>query len=134
MDYVFWASVLGEELATILVSYDIGCQWKINLDKRFPAMPSLLKSDSVSGEPRPTIRVGLPVWHGAVHEESCTMANSLRYKTGAGMTDGEGVERVWSGLNPIATSTKEMHADGRHENLEDSIDNHNFQKNLTLGR
>lgn len=62
------------------------------------------------------------------------MANSLRYKTGAGMTDGEGVERVWSGLNPIATSTKEMHADGRHENLEDSIDNHNFQKNLTLGR
>ncbi|KAF9001442.1 hypothetical protein BDZ89DRAFT_929683, partial [Hymenopellis radicata] len=132
MDFIFWASLLGEEIADILVSYDIGCQWKVHLHKRRDGMPAFLKADPPDGVNRPSITVALPVWHGAVHEEECTYANSLRYTTGAAMTDGEGVERVWSHLNPLATSTREMHADGRHENIEDAADNHNFQKNLGL--
>ncbi|KAF9017051.1 hypothetical protein BDZ89DRAFT_961443 [Hymenopellis radicata] len=135
MNYVFWASILGEGVADIMVSYDIGCQWQVKLQQRRSGMPALLKEDIVDGSPEGTkVHVGTPVWHGAVYEQDCMMSNSLRYKTGAGMTNSEGMERVWAALNPTATATKEMHANGRHENLEDAADNHNFQKNLALGK
>ncbi len=126
MDYIFWASLLGEEVVDILVSYDIGCQWQVHLAKQHKGMPTLLRANPPAGINRPSITVALPVWHRAVHEEDCTYANSMRYRTGAGMTDGEGVKRMWSLLNPFATATREIHADTRHENLEDAIDDHNF--------
>ncbi|KAF8888005.1 hypothetical protein CPB85DRAFT_1258228 [Mucidula mucida] len=111
MDYIFWALLLGEEVADILVSYDIGCQWQVHLAERHKGMPALLRADPPAGVNCPSIMVALPVWHGAVHEEDCTYANSMRYRTGAGMTDGKGVERGWSLLNPFATATREMHTD-----------------------
>ncbi|KAF9014806.1 hypothetical protein BDZ89DRAFT_918102, partial [Hymenopellis radicata] len=128
MDYIFWAAILAVNLLMVLLSYDIGCQWKVHLLERKKRLPALLKGDD-----SPTVRVGTPVWHAGVHEESCETSNSLRFKEGAAMTDGEGVERVWGRLGPWATATREMHVDGRHENLEDVIDQHNFSKNLGLG-
>lgn len=98
--------------------------------KRRVKMPGLLRGDP---DRSVRIRVALPVWHGGVHEEACTTSESLRYKTGAAMTDGEGVERVWSVMNPLAWATKEMHEDGRHETLEDGIDARSFDKDLGLG-
>ncbi|KAF9014796.1 hypothetical protein BDZ89DRAFT_1220444 [Hymenopellis radicata] len=129
MDYIFWAAIMAVNLLMVLLSYDIGCQWKVHLLERKKQLPALLKGDE-----SPTVRVGTPVWHAGVHEESCETANSLRFKEGAAMTDGEGVERVWGRLGPWATATREMHVDGRHENLEDVIDQHNFSKNLGLGK
>lgn len=130
MDYIFWASILGEDLLQLMVSYDVGCQWKINLTERRKHLPAVLREER-EGQ---TICVGLPVWHGGVHEEACGSAESLRYKLGAGMTDGEGVERVWSKLGPKAWATKEMHENTRHESLEDTMDDLNWTKNLGLGR
>lgn len=40
---------------------------------------------------------------------------------------------MWSVMNPLAWATKEMHEDGRHENLEDGIDARSFDKDLGLG-
>jgi hypothetical protein len=117
----------------ILLSYDVGCQWRIHLEERKKHLPAVLKHDPGSGVPPVKVRVGLPVWRGGVHVEKCATEHSLRYKTGAGMTDGESVERVWSLLNPKAMATKEMHVDGRHENLEEAIDAHNFAKLMGLG-
>ena len=130
MDYVFWASILGEDLLQFMVSYDVGCQWKINLNERRKRLPTILRED---GESR-KICIGLPVWHGGVHEDACASSESLRYKKGAGMTDGEGVERVWSKLGPKSWATKEMHENNRHESLEDTMDDLNWTKNLGLGK
>ncbi|KAF7290052.1 CxC2 domain-containing protein [Mycena chlorophos] len=80
-----------------------------------------------------TVQYGLPVWHAPAHTEECQEENDLSLKPGVGKTDGEGIERFWSGLNPAAYSTKEMGLGHRADVIDDRIDNHNFLKNLTLG-
>ncbi|KIY60722.1 hypothetical protein CYLTODRAFT_495541 [Cylindrobasidium torrendii FP15055 ss-10] len=58
MDYVFWASIVGEQLAEIFVTYDIGCQWRINLlGKRFADVPDEIRP---ADDAMPTINVALP--------------------------------------------------------------------------
>ncbi|KAJ7016350.1 hypothetical protein C8F04DRAFT_1281664 [Mycena alexandri] len=76
---------------------------------------------------------GLPVWHAAAHERSCQAQNSLSYMVGAGRTDGEGIERTWSVLNPLGWATKEKSQGGRADAIEDKINHHNFEKNINQG-
>ncbi|KAJ7161448.1 hypothetical protein C8R43DRAFT_1123892 [Mycena crocata] len=127
MDYIFWCSIIGLTLM-ILVSYDIACQWKINLMTRKLKMP-----DTIKPLAELEIEYALPVWHAAAHERDCQAQNSLAYTEGAARTDGEGIERTWSGLNPAAWSTKEMGEGARHDALEDRIDHHNWEKNISQG-
>lgn len=128
MDYVFWSSIRGHQFECLTVSYDISCQWKIHLWDRLQLLPSELQV------PRNSIRMhfGLPVFHAPVHKADCHDENTLRHLDGVGMTDGEGVERVWSDFNPLAASTKEMGPGNRH----DAVDNHagfrNWEKNTGL--
>ncbi|KAJ7437720.1 hypothetical protein FB451DRAFT_1416704 [Mycena latifolia] len=63
----------------------------------------------------------------------CQTKNSLNYLEGVGQTDGEGIERTWAGLNPVGWATKEMGNGGRHDALEDKIDHHNWEKNISQG-
>jgi hypothetical protein len=85
--------------------------------------------------PLDTIKVqfALPVSHASSHEESCRNANSLSFKPGVGKSEGEGIERTWSTLNPAAYHTKDMSLSNRVDTLEDKIDSHNFLKNVGLG-
>ncbi|KAF9010381.1 hypothetical protein BDZ89DRAFT_916697, partial [Hymenopellis radicata] len=110
----------------IMLSYDVGCQCRVHLLDRKPLLPDVLQHDESEGRPALSVRVGLPVWHGSAHVEKCVTEHSLRYKTGAAMTDGEEIECVWSRLNLKAMVMKEMHQDGRHENIEKAINAHNF--------
>ncbi|KAJ8469906.1 hypothetical protein ONZ45_g16729 [Pleurotus djamor] len=126
MDYILFSSILGLALHLLCVSYDIACQWKINLPKRRENLPSHLQATNVA------IHTGLPIWHSVAHEQSCQMSNSLQFQQGVGCTDGEGIERVWSLLNPASWSTRVMGAGARQDNLEDRIDFHNWQKNIKL--
>ncbi len=80
------------------------------------------------------MNVTLPVWHGDVHVVKCKTKNSLMYQDGVEKLDGEGVERTWSAFNPMAWQTKEMHPEVRHDAIEDRVDQHNFQKNVGLGK
>ncbi|KAJ7081651.1 hypothetical protein B0H15DRAFT_924210 [Mycena belliarum] len=128
MDYIFLSSVIGLTLIMLTVSYDIACQWRINLRTRLEKMPEELRLDSGV-----KIEFGLPVWHAAAHETECQAQNSLTYVDGVGRTDGEGIERTWSVLNPIAWATKEMGKGVRHDALEDRIDHHNWEKNINQG-
>ncbi|KAF7317386.1 CxC2 domain-containing protein [Mycena chlorophos] len=79
------------------------------------------------------LQFALPVWHAEAHEEKCRSANSLTHAVGVGRTDGESIERLWSLLNPISYSTKEMGAGNRHDTIEAKLDYINFQKNVTQG-
>ena len=129
MDYIFWSALTNERVDNVMVTYHIGCQWKVNLIKRLDAMPEQLQ---LTGS-RLTVDVRLPVWHGNVHELSCRTANSVRYAKGAGKPDGEGPERIWAQMNSIAYATKEMGAGARHDAIEDKVDYLNFEKNIGQG-
>ncbi|KAJ7719391.1 hypothetical protein B0H16DRAFT_1739421 [Mycena metata] len=111
MDYIFMSSILGVMLLCLAASYNIVFKPPADLDLKF----------------------GLPVWHAAAHEEACRTQNSLSYVEGVGRTDGEGIERTWSELNPMGWATKEMGNGGRHDALEDKIDHHNWEKNIGQG-
>ncbi|KAK7000631.1 hypothetical protein R3P38DRAFT_2797322 [Favolaschia claudopus] len=129
MDWVVLSALLGFSLMLLTISYDICCQWKINLRERMKALPEhmRLSLDDVK------MQYALPVWHAASHNETCQHQNSLSFKVGVGKTDGEGVERVWSGLNPVAFSTKDAGLGVRADAIEGKIDSHNFLKNLGQG-
>ncbi|KAJ6481585.1 hypothetical protein C8R47DRAFT_933115, partial [Mycena vitilis] len=126
MDYIFVSALMGVAALFVAVSYDIACQWQINLPGRLAQMPEHMRINLGLI----ALVFGLPVWHAAAHEKSCQVQNSLTYVDGVGRTDGEGIERTWSHLNPLSWATKEMRPGARHDAIEDKIDHMNFEKNL----
>ncbi|KAJ7248910.1 hypothetical protein B0H12DRAFT_1203047 [Mycena haematopus] len=128
MDYIFLSSIIGVGVLWIAISYDIACQWKINLADRMSKLPDHLQMDPAVG-----LRFGLPVWHAGAHEKKCQVQNSLSFVEGVGRTDGEGIERTWALLNPLGWATKEMGNGARHDALEDKIDHQNWEKNVGQG-
>ncbi|KAK7008533.1 CxC2 domain-containing protein [Favolaschia claudopus] len=129
MDFIVLAALAGFTLLWLTISYDIGCQWKLKFFERAKAMPGdmRLNFDDIN------VQFGLPVWHAASHNEDCQNQNSLSFRPGVGRSDGEGVERVWSGLNPASYSTKDAGSGVRADQLEGKIDNNNYLKNVGQG-
>ncbi|KAJ7173531.1 hypothetical protein C8R46DRAFT_1161384 [Mycena filopes] len=131
MDYILLSALLGVTLLAITISYDIACQWKINLSKR---AATIAKTTTLSTRLEEfEIQFALPVWHAAAHEVTCQTQNSLSYTVGVGRTDGEGIERTWAILNPLGYSTKEMGYGARHDALENKVDHLNWEKNIGQG-
>lgn len=129
MDYIIASALFGFSLMLLTISYDIACQWKKNLPERNTKLPKRIRLPLE----RIDLQCALPVWHAGSHNEECEKDNSLSFKTGVGKSDGEGVERVWSVLNPAANHTKDANRGQRVDTLEDKIDNHNFLKNIGQG-
>ncbi|KAL1658415.1 hypothetical protein GGF50DRAFT_92641 [Schizophyllum commune] len=125
MDYVLCSVLSQIGSAHTTCSYDIGCQYMTNFYERVKKLPVHLQPD-----PLADLSFGLPVWHGAIHEENCRSRNSLKYHEGVGRTDGEGIERIWSLFNAISYATKEMGEGARHDAIEDKSDSINFVKNI----
>ncbi|KAJ7711507.1 hypothetical protein B0H16DRAFT_1480292 [Mycena metata] len=129
MDFILFCALLGFTLLWLTISYDIACQWQKTLLARISKLPEALQL------PMKDIKwqCALPVWHAGSHEEDCRNTHSLSVKQGVGKSDGEGVERTWSILNPAAYHTKDMGIGNREDHLNDKIDSHNFLKNIGLG-
>ncbi|KAF7310685.1 CxC2 domain-containing protein [Mycena chlorophos] len=132
MDFIVLATLEGETVIAVTISYDVGCQWQILLPGRAEVIRTRGATSTNLAEFE--MQFALPVWHAAAHEEACRAANSLSYAIGVGKTDGEGIERTWSLLNPISWATKEMGEGARHDVLEDKIDHINWEKNINFGR
>ncbi|TRM57177.1 hypothetical protein BD626DRAFT_412511 [Schizophyllum amplum] len=130
MDFILWSAIKGEKVDNIMLTYDIGCQWKKNLYTRVLKLPEDYQPIMRNGQPIPNIDVRLPVWHGNVHEIACRTANSMRYAGGAGKPDGEGPERIWAAMNSMASATKEMGEGVRDGVIEGWTAHHNTQKNV----
>ncbi|KAJ7784192.1 hypothetical protein B0H16DRAFT_1446451 [Mycena metata] len=129
MDYIIASALLVFSLMLLTMLYDIACQWKKNFADRNTKLPRTLRLPLDNF----TLQCALPVWHAGSHNEECEKDNSLSFKVGVGKSDGEGVERVWSVLNPAANHTKDAGRGQRADTLEDKIDNHNFLKNIGQG-
>ncbi|THV01339.1 hypothetical protein K435DRAFT_853897 [Dendrothele bispora CBS 962.96] len=131
MDYIMasWLRHIHIFLVLILC-YDIVCQWSKKLIERLKNLPPLVRLNV-------TLRIlyfVIPKLHILGHLVSCQTKFSLNYTTGAGQTDAEGIERIWSGLGGVATSLKEMGPGSHHDTLEDHIGHWNWSKVHGLGQ
>jgi hypothetical protein len=128
MDYLFFSSLLNTPLVSLVVSYDIVCQW--SLWKRMGTYPHYLKLDH---QGRMTVVFVIPKFHLPAHIERCHKSYSLNLTRWVGRTDGEAPERGWSDVDPLAASTREMGPGSRRDTLDDHFGDWNWKKSINMG-
>lgn len=129
MDYIFGSTLQFVLVHLVLVSYDIMCQWFINLFKRIDEQwPEHIK-------PRPEITFipAIPKLHEPMHKRAGHEVYSLNFIKGCGHSDCECVERVWSSHNALANSTKTQGPGSRQDVLDDHFGFWNWQKYISMG-
>ncbi|KAK7044982.1 hypothetical protein R3P38DRAFT_3308726 [Favolaschia claudopus] len=130
MDYVFLHSIAGSPLARFVVSYDITCQWHLNLFSRM----MLYDDDTLSIDGAAKFFTFLvPKFHLPAHIEACNLKFSFHLTRDVGQTDGEAPERGWADANPLARSTKEMGPGFCRDTLDDHFNDWNHKKIIALG-
>ncbi|KAJ7118301.1 hypothetical protein C8R44DRAFT_878911 [Mycena epipterygia] len=130
MDYMFLRSGAGTELIRFFVSYDIACQWHINIWIR------MLKyaNEEIWIDGRGKFMTFLvPKFHLPAHIEACNLKFSFNLTRDVGQTDSEAQERGWADTNPLARSTKEMGPGSRRDTLNDHFNDWNHKKIIALG-
>ncbi|KAJ3722201.1 hypothetical protein C8R42DRAFT_720583 [Lentinula raphanica] len=129
MDYAFASFLRHHDSAlTKVVSYDIACQWHKNVVRRVKSLPSLIACDLGLQN----LKFAIPKLHIHGHQLACQLKFSLNWLRGAGRTDGEGVERPWAHLGPIASSTRDMGPGSRHGTMNDHFGHWNWVKLIGL--
>jgi hypothetical protein len=123
MDYIVLSVLSGVDVARVVISYDIGCQWSKNFKARIKDYP-----ESMRLHPDTTVEISIPNWHVNGHGSFCRNNYSLNYLPGVGRTCGEDAEPSWAHTNPLAPSTREMGPGARRETLNDHWAGRNFQK------
>ncbi|KAF8992130.1 hypothetical protein BDQ17DRAFT_1432627 [Cyathus striatus] len=112
--FAIFSTLIGVNIARVLLTYDIACQWSINWKKwnqKFPEhmwIPDTMKFDTA-----------IPSRHINGHGQSCRQNFSLRYITGVVRTCGEEIESSWYHTNPLAASEREMGPAACRETLND---------------
>ncbi|KAJ7820776.1 hypothetical protein B0H14DRAFT_2599756 [Mycena olivaceomarginata] len=116
-------------LLSIVFSYDICCQWSKHLIEWLKKLPANVRLTIVQA----LVRFVIPKLHIYGHKLLCQLLFSLNYLLHAAHTDGEGIERPWANIGPVATSTREMGPGARHDTLDDHWGHWNWQKLVGLG-
>jgi len=129
MDYLFFSTLQLTLVLMIVVSYDVVCQWYKKLWHRMKTFPHTWHVDH-KGHTSVTFLV--PKFHLPAHIEFCHNNFSFNLTKGVGRTDGEGVERGWEHINPLASSTKEMGPGSRQDTLDDHFGDRNWKKTVGL--
>ncbi|KAJ3484293.1 hypothetical protein NLJ89_g11993 [Agrocybe chaxingu] len=130
MDYVFGSAMKTVAVPLILISYDIACQWFINLFKRMNEH----WPDSIKIPPSKTLIPAIPKLHEPMHQSAGHQVFSLNFIPGAGLSDCECLERVWAHHNALGNSTKTQGPGSRQDVLDDHFGFWNWQKYINLGR
>lgn len=130
MDYLFFSNLSNTDFTTLVMSYDIVCQWSVNLWDRMAAYPRHLHIDK--GQKKITFLV--PKFHLPAHVSACQTAFSFNLTPGVGRTDGEAPERGWANINPLSAQTKGMGPASQRETIDDHFGDWNHQKVTGLGK
>ena len=127
MDYLFASSIKqqGDELH-VVVSYDIVCQWSINLRER------MLQYDPQWDLDQHAVTFLIPKFRLPAHQISCHTHYSYNYMKHVARTDGEAVERGWAAVNGFSGSMKEMGPGSRRDVLDDAFGDYNWRKVMQL--
>ncbi|KAG6825678.1 hypothetical protein H0H92_002841 [Tricholoma furcatifolium] len=130
MDYLILSSLKDTEIESLVLSYDIVCQWSINWHDRMMSYPRGLQASSSIKE----ITFLVPKFHLPAHIEECNLSYSFNLTRGMGRTDGEAPEHGWVNINPIAQSTKEMGPGSRRDTIYNHFNDWNWKKKIQLGK
>lgn len=129
MDFIFACAMRHFLRLGKLVTYDIACQWSINLVERIAKFPDHVYIPLPAG----SIRYGIPKLHYHSHVTLDHSKFSLNFLLGAARGDGEGIERRWWWIQGSANSTKVMGPGQRQGVLEDQWAYANWRKIVDLG-
>jgi Kyakuja-Dileera-Zisupton transposase len=129
MDYLFLSSIVGTAVNSIIISYDIICQWgkNFNMRSKNPKLSNTLRLPSSI-----SLQFIVPKFHLPAHIPKCHGPFLFNYASGVGRTDGEGIEQNWSALNGIAPSVSMMGPGGRWDTLDDVCNYMNWWKTISL--
>ncbi|KAJ7204243.1 hypothetical protein B0H12DRAFT_1080513 [Mycena haematopus] len=128
-DYVL-AYALGEAslIRWIMATYDIWCQYSIKLKERFgdwfPSMLDIMNK----------IRGAIPKMHIHGHMLLCLILWNLIFIRWSGFTVGELIETSWVEQNLTAGSTREQNDGNRHDSVDDTSGNWNWDKMVGLAQ
>ena len=114
-------------LSTVIVMYDIACQWFVNFHKRVKTTPTLHVPEKMSLTP------AVGKFHLGAHIDSCFALFSLNFIQGAGQLDGEIIETLWSLLDKSASSTRVMSEAARQETIDKIMNDVNWRKTVGMG-
>ncbi|KAF9549373.1 hypothetical protein CPC08DRAFT_648216, partial [Agrocybe pediades] len=129
MDYFFLSSIQDTEAERIVVSYDIACQWSVNLLGRCEIYPPNRLS---SGKPEIELEYLVPKFHLQAHVPKCQTLYSFNYAPKTGNVDGEAPERNWAVTNGLSYSTREMGPGSQSDTVDDHHGDYNYRKVLGL--
>lgn len=74
----------------------------------------------------------VPVFHSFAHNMQCQILYGQRHVDGTGLTDGEGIERLWSFLRRFSKISKEMTLGNRQDLLVDALYHYSEKLNMKL--
>ncbi|KAJ3530921.1 hypothetical protein NMY22_g8368 [Coprinellus aureogranulatus] len=127
MDYIFVSSLVlfGVLLLnTFVISYDIACQWSLNLFSRV----AKINKDAPILKRKAKCRFVVPKFHLPAHIPSCQTRFAFMFTPGVGLGDGEAPERGWADSNPLGPSTREMGPGRRRDTLDFHFGDYNWWK------
>ncbi|KAJ7745942.1 hypothetical protein DFH07DRAFT_748628, partial [Mycena maculata] len=109
--------------ATVLQAYDVGCV----ADNSFNMFPIL--SEGL----RPRVGFVINAMHAYGHQWICQLIYSPRLRRGAGLSDHEGVERIWSRIRKLIPLTRHQWKSRRIWTLDQYIAFINDEGRVSLG-
>jgi hypothetical protein len=126
MDYSFCQAVAQVPgTRSVLVCYDVGCQWCINLSKRLR-----IGAQYLSLPPDMDLTVAVGKFHLGAHISQCFTRYSLNFIFGSAINDGEVLERLWSPLNKGGPNTRSMSDGFRSQTIDWLMNESNWFKVL----
>ncbi|EJD33287.1 hypothetical protein AURDEDRAFT_77098, partial [Auricularia subglabra TFB-10046 SS5] len=96
---LIWLLLHLPDMATVMNLYDIGCVADKAV-RSYEIMPASMES---------RVLFATSAMHAYAHQWECQLVYSPRLKDGLGLTDGEGVERLWSRLRKLISILRGVH-------------------------
>ncbi|KAK0453026.1 uncharacterized protein EV420DRAFT_1621640 [Desarmillaria tabescens] len=118
MDYFVLSTLSCDTPPTLVISYDIACQWHKNFFARIEQYPPELRPHQLERN----ILYLVPKFHLPVHILKCRNNFSFNFSAKVGRTDGE------------APDTKEMGPGSRWDTLDDHFGDYNWRKIIIMAQ
>lgn len=115
-------------IESVILMYDVNCQYHKKLKTRFEASPYLRWPDNLK------MVFGIGLFHVHGHVDSCFPQFAPHFIDGAAHVDGEIIETLWAPLNEISNSIRGMSTAHRKETLDDHMNDSNFKKMTRIGK
>ena len=129
MDLIFCSAMRHYEGVEKSNSYDITCQWLLNLINRIREYPPEYQVD-LPAQLLMHWAIGKLHWYS--HKQEGHSQYSLNWMPGVDQSDGEGIECRWWDIQPIANSMKLMGPGARQAFLNDHWGYVNWRKTVNL--